>query len=136
MAAEPFLDTNVLVRHLTGDHPTHSPRATAYLQRVEQGEQRARLTDIVIFETVYLLERTYRQPKAAIAAALLPLLEMPALILPGKRKFRQVFDLYVTLNLPFADAYMAVVMRQLGLSAIISFDRDFDRVPGISRKEP
>ena len=134
--SEPFLDTNVLVRHLTGDHPTHSPRATAYLHRVEQGEQRVRLNDIVIFETVYLLERTYRQPKAAIAAALLPLLDLPAIVLPGKRKFRSVFDLYVTLNLPFADAYAAVIMRQIGLSEIISFDRDFDRVPDISRKEP
>lgn len=133
---EPFLDTNVLVRHLLADHPVQSPRATAYLQRIENRELRVRITDIVIFETVFLLERTYRQPKAAIVASLLPLINLPGIILPGKRKFRDVFTLYVDLNLPFADAYYATLMRQQGVSEIVTFDRDFDRIPGITRQEP
>jgi predicted nucleic acid-binding protein len=133
---EPFLDTNVFIRHLLGDHHDHSPRATAYLQRIENGELRARITDIVIFEIVFLLERTYHQPKAAIVAALLPLITMPGIILPGKRKFREVFTLYVELNLPFADAYYATLMRKQGATEIITFDRDFDRIPGITRQEP
>lgn len=132
---EPFLDTNVLVRHLLADHPVQSPRATAYLQRIENRELRVRITDIVIFETVFLLERTYRQPKAAIVASLLPLINVPGIILPGKRKFRDVFTLYVDLNLPFADAYYATLMRQQGVSEIVTFDRDFDRIPGITRQE-
>jgi uncharacterized protein len=133
---EPFLDPNVLIRHLTADNPTLSPRATALLERIEQGHLRVRITDIVIFETVFLLERTYHQPKPAIAASLLALLDLPGIVLRGKRRFRVVFDLYVNLNLPFADAYYAVFMRQQGISEIITFDRDFDRVPGITRREP
>lgn len=77
-----------------------------------------------------------RQPKAAIRDALLPLLELPGIALPGKRRPREVFDIYVDLNLPFADAYYAVLMRSLGTAEIVSFDRDFDRVPGIRRREP
>jgi predicted nucleic acid-binding protein len=133
---EPFLDTNIFIRHLLADHPEHSPRATAYLQRIEQGELRARITDIVIFEIVFLLERTYRQPKAAIVAAVQPLINLPGIILPGKRKFREVFTLYVELNLPFADAYYATLMRKQKVSEIVTFDRDFDRIPGITRHEP
>jgi predicted nucleic acid-binding protein len=30
--ALPFLDTNILLRHLSQDHPDHSPRATALLK--------------------------------------------------------------------------------------------------------
>jgi hypothetical protein len=37
----------------------------------------------VIFETVFTLQRVYRQ--AAIGDALLPLLELPGIMLPGKR---------------------------------------------------
>jgi uncharacterized protein len=133
---EPFLDTNVFVRHLLADHPDQSPRATAFLQRIENGELRARISDIVIFETVFLLERTYHQPKAAIAATVLPLIELPGMILRGKRKFRQVFALYVERNLPFADAYYATLMRQQGVTEIVTFDRDFDRIPDITRQEP
>jgi predicted nucleic acid-binding protein len=134
--ALPFLDTNPLLRHLRQDHPGFSPRATAYLRRIERGEIEVRTSDVVVFETVYTLQRSYKQPKAAIRDALLPLLELPGIRLPGKRRFRQVFDLYVRLNISFADAYHAVLMQQLKLTEVVSFDREFDRVPGLTRTEP
>jgi predicted nucleic acid-binding protein len=71
-----------------------------------------------------------------IRAVLLPLIELPGIVLPSKRRLRETFDLYVTLNLPFADAYHVILMRQMKLTNVISFDRDFDRVPGITRIEP
>jgi uncharacterized protein len=134
--ALPFLDTNIFLRHLTQDHPDHSPRATAYLARIERGEIQARTTDLVIFETVYTLQRFYKQPKDKIRATLLPLINLPGIVLPGRRRLAQIFELYVTLNLPFADAYVAVETKRLGLTDIVSFDREFDKVPNISRIEP
>lgn len=130
-----FLDTNVLLRHLLQDHPEQSPKATAYLQRIEQGELKVRTADTVIFELVFTLQRYYRQPKAKIREVVLPLIELTGVVLPGKRRFRKVFDLYVNLNLPFADAYHAALMEQLHLIEIATFDREFDRVPGIRRAE-
>src|SRR5215207_4230407 len=111
--ALPLLDTNILLRHLLADHPIHSPKATAYLARIEEGEFRVRTTETVVFETVYTLQKLYKHSKSAIRDALLPLLEMPGIILPNKRRLRDTFELYVTLNLPLADAYHVVVMRQL-----------------------
>ncbi|MBA3948130.1 MAG: type II toxin-antitoxin system VapC family toxin [Herpetosiphonaceae bacterium] len=134
--APPFVDTNIFVRHLTGDHPDQSPRATAYLKRVETGELRVYTNDTVVFETVFTLEKHYKEPKVRIRDALLPLLELPAIVLPGKRSLRKVFDLYVNLNIPFADAYHAIHMEHNKLSEIVSFDRHFDHIPGITRVEP
>ena len=134
--APPFLDTNVVLRHLLGDHPEQSPRATAYLRRVEQGDFQVHTADTVIFEVVFTLQRQYEQPKARIREAVLPLIELPGVILPGKRRFRRVFDLYVDLNLSFADAYHAVLMQHSKLAEIVTFDRGFDRVKGIRRVEP
>lgn len=134
--ATSFLDTNILLRHLLQDHPEQSPKATAYLARIERGEFKARIADTVVFEAVFTLQRYYHQPKAKIRDALLPLIELPGIILPGKRHLREVFDLYVDLNLPFADAYHAVLMGRLKLDEIVSFDTEFDRVPGITRREP
>ncbi len=45
----------------------------------------------------------------------------------------QVFHLYVEENLPFADAYHAVLMRRLGLTEIATFDKHFDRIEGLER---
>jgi uncharacterized protein len=134
--AEPFIDTNIFLRHLLGDHPIHSPKATAYLRRIEAGEIEAHTADTVVFEVVFTLQRQYRQPKTKIREVLQPLLEMPGIILSGKRRFRKVFDLYVDLNISFADAYHAVVMEQLKVNKVVSFDTDFDRIPGLTRIEP
>ena len=136
MASLPFLDTNVLLRHLRADHAEHSPRATAYLERIEREELKVRTADTVIFETVFTLERSYRQPKAAIRDALLPLIALPGIVLPRKRRFPTAFTFYVDLNISFADAYHAALMLEQKLSEVVTFDHHFDRVPGITRVEP
>jgi predicted nucleic acid-binding protein len=50
-----FVDTNVLVRHLTGDPADMAARATSYLR----SETQLFLTDLVVAETVYVLESFY-----------------------------------------------------------------------------
>ncbi|WP_407079795.1 type II toxin-antitoxin system VapC family toxin [Candidatus Hakubella thermalkaliphila] len=47
-----------------------------------------------------------------------------------------MFDLYVELNLSFADAYHAGLMQQNKLNQIVNFDKGFDRVPELERVEP
>jgi predicted nucleic acid-binding protein len=134
--AAAFMDSNILLRHLLADHPEQSPRASEYLGRVERGEIQVHTSDTVVFEVVFTLEWLYRQSKRAIGEALLPLLEMPGINLPGKRRYRRAFDLYIERNLPFADAYHVAGMESLGIDQVLSFDRHFDRVPGITRIEP
>lgn len=134
--AQAFLDTNILLRHLLQDHPDQSPRATAYLARIERGEIEVYTADTVVFEAVFTLQRHYEVSRSRIRDNLLPLLQLPGVVLPGKQRFHKVFALYVEQTLPFADAYHVVLMEHLGLSQIVSFDTDFDRVPGISRREP
>ncbi|MBM3462698.1 MAG: type II toxin-antitoxin system VapC family toxin [Armatimonadetes bacterium] len=134
--ALPFLDTNILLRHLTHDHPEHSPRATAYLSRVEAGELRVRTADTVIFETVFTLQRYYKLSRAEIRDRVLPIILLPGIVLPGKPRLRATFDLYVQHNVSFIDAMHAVLMQRLGIQEIVSFDLDYDRVPGLKRIEP
>jgi predicted nucleic acid-binding protein len=56
-------------------------------------------------------------------------------VLPGKRRYRKVFALYTNSGLGFADCYHAILLGQLRLPAIFSFDTDFDGLPGIQRRE-
>ena len=131
-----FLDTNVFLRHLLQDHQDHSPRATAFFARIERGELQARIADTVIFETVFTLERTYKQSKRRVRDTLLPLIELPGIVLASKGRMRQAFDFYVDHNISFADALHASVALSLRLKEIVSFDRGFDRLPGLDRLEP
>jgi predicted nucleic acid-binding protein len=131
-----FLDTNVFLRHLLGDIPEQSQKASAYFRDIEEGTKKAHISDIVVLEVVFTLERAYKRTKAEIQSAVLPLLELPGILLPGKRKFREIFMLYVEKNISFADAYHAVSMQKLNLTEIVSFDRDFDKLPTLKRIEP
>ena len=137
MAALPFLNTNVLLRYLTQDDPTLSPRATALLGRIEAHELAVRTTATVVFETVYTLQRFYRVPRHVIRETLWPILRLRSVRLRGKRRYQRTFDLYVAMpSLSFADCYHVSYMESQGLTELISFDQDFDRVPTITRKEP
>jgi len=131
-----FLDTNVFLRHLLQDDTDQSARSTALLAKVESGETSVRIADTVVFETVFTLQRQYRVPKDEIRDKVLSLLELRGIVLPGKRRFREVFDLYVDFNVSFVDAYHAVLAKRLGLAGIISFDRGIDRLPDLERIEP
>jgi uncharacterized protein len=133
--APPFLDTNILLRHLLQDHAVLSPRATAIVRNVEQGALQVRTSDIVLFETVFTLQRTYKQPRQTIAAGLLPILDLAGILLPGKRHYHRVFAVYCSRTLGFADCYHLVLMQRLKLTEILSFDTDFDGLPGITRRE-
>lgn len=134
--SEAFLDTNVLVRHLTQDNEEQSPRATSLLRQVEQGDLRVHVTDTIVFETVFVLQHVYHVPLEDIRDGLLPILDLPGVVLPGKRKFDSVFDLALTYRIPFADAYHAVAADLLHLDTVVSFDTEFDRISGLIRREP
>ncbi len=137
MAVPSLMDTNVILRHILDDHADHSPRAHAFVARIERGEEAVHTADTVVFEAVFTLEKLYRIPRPAIREALLLVLALPGIILPGKSQFRRVFDLYVAHpGISFADCYHAVLATRLGLTEVLTFDRDFDRLPGITRREP
>ena len=54
-----FIDTNILVRHLTGDPPDMAARASRFLAE----EHDLLLADLVVAETIYVLESFYEAPR-------------------------------------------------------------------------
>ncbi len=133
--AVPFLDTNFLLRHIRQDVPEHAAKALRVLASIEAGHLTVLTSDTVVFETVFTLERSYHVSRSDIADAVLPLVELSGIELPGKRIYRRVFELYLSTRLGFADSYHVALMERLGMTEVFSLDTDFDRVPGIQRRE-
>jgi predicted nucleic acid-binding protein len=133
-----FLDANIFIRHLTNDHPVHSPACFALIQAIEQGTIQAWTSDLAISEVVYVLtsKALYNVSRDVIRDLLLPLIELSGLMLPNKRLYRRVFDLYTSLPIDYADAYNAALMESRKQFEVYSYDNDFDRIPGIKRLEP
>jgi predicted nucleic acid-binding protein len=130
------VDTNVILRFLTGDPPALGARAKAVFDAVGRGELSVIVDEIVVAETVWVLSSFYHHPPAAIARTLLQLLAYPGLEVPGKAALLQALDLFGSQGVDFADALVAVHMQGQGVADIYSFDHHFDRLQGIRRVEP
>jgi len=133
-----FLDTSILLRHLTGDDPRKAGACYRLLQRVEQGEEVVATSGMVVAEAVFVLQspRHYGLPRERVRQLIEPLLELRSIRLPNKSLYRRAFELYCTEGISFTDAFNAAYMEARGLTEVYSYDADFDRVQGIRRVEP
>lgn len=127
-----FIDTNVLVRHLTGDPPDLAARATAYLGT----EPELLLTDLVAAETVYVLESFYESPRDQVARAMRSLVAFDSIVCVDPALLLRAIEVYETDRLDFAEAYLVACAESTGVGNVASFDRSIDRVDTIARIEP
>jgi predicted nucleic acid-binding protein len=131
-----FIDTNILLRYLTRDDEQKAQRTLNLLMKVERGEEKVITSSLVIFETIFTLQRFYKVPRPRIKELILPIISLRGLQLPGKNVYYQAFDLYIAKNISFADAYNAAYMLSEKVSNVYSWDTDFDKIEGIVRLEP
>lgn len=131
-----FLDTNVLLRYLLRDDEEKAERALNLLRRLELGTEKACVSPMVIFEVVFTLQRRYRVPRQQIRDSVLDILSLRGLELPNKKLYERALDLYAGQAISFADAFHAAYMNSRGIREIYSWDRDFDRIEGITRVQP
>lgn len=127
-----FIDTNVLVRHLTGDPPDMAARATAYLGV----EQELLLADVIVAETVYVLESFYEAPCGQVAEAIRSLIAFESVVCVDPALLLRAVEVYETDRLDFAEAYLVACAENTGVGKVASFDRSIDRVDTIERIEP
>jgi predicted nucleic-acid-binding protein len=127
-----FLDTNILIRHLTGDPPDMAERATAALSSGEQ----LLLADLVLAECVYVLESFYEVERARVAELMRAAIALPSVVVVDVSLLLRALEVYEIDRLDFAEAYLVASAEVTGMGAILSFDRSIDRVQTTSRIEP
>ncbi len=127
-----FVDTNVLVRHLTGDPADLAARATAYLG----SERELLLADLVAAETVYVLESFYEAPRDEVAQALRSLVAFDSIVCVDPSLLLRAIEVYETDRIDFAEAYLVACAESANVGRIASFDKAIDRVTTIERVEP
>ena len=127
-----FVDTNVLIRHLTGDPPDMAARATAALASGE----RLLLADLVLAECVYVLESFYEVPPVQVAALMRAAIALPAIEVVDEASLLRALEVHELDRVDFAEAYVVAQAEATGVGEILSFDRSIDRVTSITRREP
>ena len=126
------MDTNVLVRHLTGDPPAMAGRATRFLATAND----LLLPDLILAETAYVLESYYEVPRERVATILRSVLAFPAIRVVDADLLLRAIEIYEVDRLDLADAYLVASAERAGVRDIVSFDRSIDRIPTVRRIEP
>lgn len=127
-----FVDTNVLIRHLTHDPPDMGARATAFLAEADE----LFLVDLIAAETIYVLESFYEVDRARVAEMLRAIVAFPAIRVLDESLVFRALEIYEIHRLDFADAYVVASAEITGDNEVVSFDRSIDRVSTVTRVEP
>lgn len=127
-----FVDTDVLIRHLTGDPPDQAERATAFLARADE----LLLPDLIVAEVVYVLESFYEVPAHEVAGLVRSVIAFAPIRTLDPALLLRSLEVYETHRIDFAEAYLVASAEAAGIPDIISFDRSIDRVKTAHRIEP
>ncbi len=135
-----FLDANVILRYLTRDDEAKAQACYELFQRVQRGDEELSTCEAIIAEVVYVLSSPrapYHLNHDEVRSRLLPILTLRGLRLPRKGVYLRALELYASSpSLDFEDGLAIAHMEQQGITEIMSYDRDFDRVQGLTRLEP
>ena len=131
-----YIDTNILLRFITAAPPQQAIQARNLFAAAERGEVRLVLDEIIVAETVWVLSSFYKFSKAEIKEVLLPILANDGIELANERDMLLALTLFADMNVDFVDALVSVHMNNENVHDIASFDRHFDRLPGVHRVSP
>ena len=136
--SEPHVDTDVIIRLVTGDDPVKQERAAQLFQDVEDGKLVVRAPVTVIADAIFVLcsKRLYNLPRTQAAAALARLVRIPGFRVDRKRTVIAALGLFGSTRLDFGDCMLIASMREEGSTVLYSYDTDFDRFAPIARREP
>lgn len=136
--SSPFIDTDVIIRLLTGDDLKKQQAASSLFERVEAGELTLAAPDTVIADAVYVLSspRLYALARQEIAEQLGALVSLQNFQVQNKHQVLSALSIFASSNLDFGDALLVAAMQHEAVQMLYSYDADFDKIAGITRQEP
>lgn len=135
---EPFVDTDVIIRLLTGDDLKKQAEASTLFEKVERRLLVLKAPDTVIADAVYVLssKRLYHLPRSEIQALLTPLVRLPLFKIRNRQTLLRALELYALTNLDFGDTVIVASMERNHSKVLYSYDEGFDRISFVIRKIP
>ena len=129
------VDTNFLLRFLSGQPVKQAEAGRKLFEAAAAGEATLEVSPVIVAETLYTLISFYEVERGVAADKVLALLRHRGVKV---RDADQVFGALKRLqsaNVGFADAFLAAGAAEQGIP-VASFDRDFDNFKDVKHFEP
>lgn len=117
------LDTNVLVRYLVEDDAHQSALATTLIHRAIAEDESLFVSDVVVCETVWVLNISYRVARSEIAVLLRDLFRARHLAFRATDELQRALNAYVAGKGDFADYLIREHSRAAECESVATFDK-------------
>jgi predicted nucleic acid-binding protein len=131
-------DANIFLRFLRNDHPQHSPAAKQLIEEAAASRVRLQVPEIVVADIFYTLTAPMmKTPRATAARQLASLLQQPGIDLENRHRVFDILALCETRDVDYGDAALMVAAQGPAQKIpIVTYDKDFTGVPGITAFSP
>lgn len=126
------LDTNVLVRLLTRDDEKQASKAHALLEKHADEDAAFFVSDIVLAELVWTLERSYDYDRNSIAQVLKALADNATLGFESREVLRVAQQFFADAKAGFADCLIVAKAQAAGCGSLVSFDKAMRALPKVN----
>lgn len=130
-----LFDTTVFVHALGGDHPYRDP-CRAILEQMQEGRLSGELSIELIHEFAYVRSRRGVSRQSAAESAR-DVARMAPVHKVASNDIERALDLWCKYErLDMRDAIFAAQAMNRGIQSIVSTDKDFDAIEGLTRVDP
>jgi len=130
-----LLDTNILLRFLTGEPASQAAAAGKLFSRADEGKVALDISPVIVAEALYTLLSFYGVERKTAAEKLSALLRLRGVKLRDAAQVLSALERLQTVNVGFADAFLAACAADEAVP-VASFDRDFDKFKDVTRHDP
>jgi len=125
-----IIDTNVIVRYLVECPATIAARfkgVFTFFARIEKGEIVVELTELVLFETFFVLTRIYKVLQNEAAEKLSEIVSFKGVQMSDKTLIVSCLKILQDKKIDLVDAYLLAFAKKKGIHDVYSFDSDLSR---------
>ncbi|EGW41166.1 pilT domain protein [Desulfosporosinus sp. OT] len=122
------MDTNVIIRIITGDPKELAQEAEEMIRKVEMGELVLRLSALVVAECCWVLESFYEAHPSDIADVLLKFTNAIGVETDEKSVVQQSLHDFSTKKVDFVDAYIAAHAKANPPEDVVTWDKHYKRL--------
>ena len=120
-----LIDTNVVIRFLTRDHQELSNKSAEIFKKIEKGEIKAKITESVLAEIVYVIMKIYGKNREYTANVIKKILDLKGIVNSDKNRLKKALNIFANQKVDIVDALLLSSEKEcLG---ILSFDKDLKK---------
>lgn len=125
-----LVDTNVIIRYLVENPDKIQSKfkgVFTFFPKVERGEIKIELCELVLFESFFVLTKLYEVPQKEAADSLLGIVLFKGVIMFDKPLILSCLKILLTERIDLVDTYLLAFSKKKNIKRIYSFDKDLSK---------